>query len=60
MLDAFHLVGRGCFSLRLNAGSMAVWDSFDCVETAVIALCCSGGYLVDLAHQTRTSSTQLS
>ena len=60
MLDAFHLVGRGCFSLRLNAGSMAVWDSFDCVETAVFALCCSGGYLVDLAHQTQTSSTQLS
>ena len=55
MLDAFHLVGRGCFSLRLNAGNMAVWDSFDCVETAVIALCCSGGYLVDLARQTRTN-----
>ena len=42
---------RGCFSLRLNAGSMAVWDTFDCVETTAIALCCSGGHLVDLYYQ---------
>ena len=46
---------RGCFSWRLNAGSMAVWDTFDCVETTIIAVCCSGGYLVDLAYQPGTT-----
>jgi len=59
MLGAFHRVECGCFSLRLNAGSMAVWDSFDCAETAVIALCCSGGYLVNLAYRTLTLTLTL-
>ena len=27
------------------------WDTFDCVETTAIALCCSGGHLVDLYYQ---------
>jgi len=37
---------RNSFSWQLNARSMAVWDTFDCVETFIITACVAGGYIV--------------